>query len=199
MRHRMQALYDSSIRDSLTGLLNRRGAIGVINKSLAQTVGSNATLLIDVDDLKKINDLRGHVAGDVVIACTAEVVRQSIREGDTCARIGGDEFIVFAPDCDLKGANEIARKIVAKLSKQEMLLAGASELPRTKGQTQTLPECIEKPTKRCIRRERKVKAASVSSPLPASRTRQEALPLLATSALEVSAPCAPSGVSRRMA
>ena len=124
MRHRMQALYDSSIRDSLTGLLNRRGAIGVINKSLAQTVGSNATLLIDVDDLKKINDLRGHVAGDVVIACTAEVIRQSIREGDTCARIGGDEFIVFAPDCDLKGANEIARKIVAKLSKQEMLLAG---------------------------------------------------------------------------
>ena len=88
------------------------------------TVGSNATLLIDVDDLKKINDLRGHVAGDVVIACTAEVIRQSIREGDTCARIGGDEFIVFAPDCDLKGANEIARKIVAKLSKQEMLLAG---------------------------------------------------------------------------
>ena len=124
MRYRMQALYDSSIRDSLTGLLNRRGAIGVINKSLAQIIGSNATLLIDVDDLKKINDLRGHVAGDVVIACTAEVIRQSIREGDTCARIGGDEFIVFAPDCDLKGANEIARKIVAKLSKQEMLLAG---------------------------------------------------------------------------
>ena len=40
MRHRMQALYDSSIRDSLTGLLNRRGAIGVINKSLAHDPGS---------------------------------------------------------------------------------------------------------------------------------------------------------------
>jgi diguanylate cyclase (GGDEF)-like protein len=60
----------------------------------------------------------------VVIACTAEVIRQSIREGDTCARIGGDEFIVFAPECDLQGAEEIAQKIVARLSKQEMLLAG---------------------------------------------------------------------------
>jgi diguanylate cyclase (GGDEF)-like protein len=124
MRHRMDALYESSIRDSLTGLLNRRGAVGVINKSLAHNVGSNATLLIDVDNLKMINDRRGHVAGDVVIACTAEVIRQSIREGDTCARIGGDEFLVFAPDCDFEGAEEIARKIVAKLSKQEMLLAG---------------------------------------------------------------------------
>ena len=60
----------------------------------------------------------------MVIACTAEVIRQSIREGDTCAWIGDDEFIVFAPDCDLKGAEEITRKIVARLSKQEMLLAG---------------------------------------------------------------------------
>jgi diguanylate cyclase (GGDEF)-like protein len=126
MRHRMDVLYDSSIRDSLTGLLNRRGAVAAIDKSLAQHIGSNATLLVDVDNLKMINDLRGHVAGDAVIARTAETIRQSIREGDECARLGGDEFIIFAPDCDLDGAKEIARQILERLSKHEMPLAGVS-------------------------------------------------------------------------
>jgi diguanylate cyclase (GGDEF)-like protein len=87
-------------------------------------IPDNATLLIDVDNLKMINDVRGHVAGDAVIARTAETIRESIREGDECARLGGDEFIIFAPDCDLEGAKEIARQIVEKLSKHGMPLAG---------------------------------------------------------------------------
>jgi diguanylate cyclase (GGDEF)-like protein len=124
MRHRIDELYDSSIRDSLTGLLNRRGAIEVINKSLARHTGTNATLLVDVDNLKMINDLRGHVAGDAVIARTADVICQSIREGDECARLGGDEFIVFAPNCDLDAAKEIAEHILKNLAKHEMPLAG---------------------------------------------------------------------------
>lgn len=124
MRHRMDELYDSSIRDSLTGLLNRRGAIEVIDKSLARHTGTNATLLIDVDNLKMINDLRGHVAGDAVIARTADVICQSIREGDECARLGGDEFIVFAADCDLDTAKGIAEQILKGLAKHAMPLAG---------------------------------------------------------------------------
>jgi diguanylate cyclase (GGDEF)-like protein len=124
MRQRMAELYDSSIRDSLTGLLNRRGAMEVIGKSLAQRSGSNATLLVDVGNLKLVNDTRGHATGDAVIAHTAETIRESIREGDECARLGGDEFIVFAPDCDMEGAKEIARQILTRLSKHEMPLAG---------------------------------------------------------------------------
>ena len=92
MRHRIQEYYDTSIRDSLTGPLNRRGAVATIDKALSRHRGSNATLLIGVDNLKMVNDLRGHVAGDAVIARTAETLRQSIREGDACARLGGDEF-----------------------------------------------------------------------------------------------------------
>ena len=123
MRHRIQEYYDTSIRDSLTGLLNRRGAVAAINKALTRHPGKNATLLIDVDNLKMINDLHGHVAGDAVIARTAETIRQSIREGDVCARLGGDEFIILAPDCDLDGAEEIARQILESLSKHGMPLA----------------------------------------------------------------------------
>ena len=124
IRRRIQELYDCSIRDGLTGLLNRRGAMDAINGSLTRHAASIASLLVDIDNLKKVNDVRGHVAGDAVITCTAEVIRESIREGDECARVGGDEFLIFAPDCDNDGAEEIARRILARVSKHWMPLAG---------------------------------------------------------------------------
>lgn len=123
IRGRMEELYDKSIRDSLTGLLNRRGALEVINTASARDTGTNATLLLDIDNLKLINDLRGHVTGDAVIARTAFAIRESIRDGDECARLGGDEFIIFAPNCDMAGAEDIAQRIQAKLSKPELPLA----------------------------------------------------------------------------
>ena len=125
MYHRMQELYDSSIRDSLTGLLNRRGAIATIGKSLARHQASNAMLVVDVDNLKMINDLRGHATGDAVIALTAEAVRESVRAADQCARFGGDEFLIFAPSCDVVEATKIADRIMGRLSGQSMPLAGA--------------------------------------------------------------------------
>ena len=125
MQGRMQQLYDISIRDSLTGLLNRRGAMDTIGKSLARHRASNAMLLVDIDNLKMINDLRGHATGDAVIALTAEAVRESIRTGDQCARFGGDEFLIFAPGCDVDEAMKIANRIMGRLSGQSMPLAGA--------------------------------------------------------------------------
>lgn len=82
-------------------------------------------LTVDVDNLKLINDLRGHATGDAVIALTAQAVRESIRPGDECARFGGDEFMIFAPDCDVDEATKIANCIIGRLSGQSMALAGA--------------------------------------------------------------------------
>ena len=82
-------------------------------------------LLVDIDNLKMINDLRGHATGDAVIALTAEAVRESIRAGDHCARFGGDEFLIFAPGCDVDEATKIANRIMGRLSGQSMPLAGA--------------------------------------------------------------------------
>jgi diguanylate cyclase (GGDEF)-like protein len=125
LHRRIQEHHHSSIRDGLTGLLNRRGAMDAVDKSLARHAPSYATLLLDIDNLKMINDRQGHVTGDAVIARTAEALRQSIREGDECARLGGDEFLIFAADCDTEGAEEIARRILARLSTQEESLADA--------------------------------------------------------------------------
>jgi diguanylate cyclase (GGDEF)-like protein len=125
MHNRVQELYETSIRDGLTGLLNRRGAMETIGKSLTSLDASNATLLVDIDNLKIINDMHGHATGDAVIAITAEAIRESIRDGDVCARMGGDEFLIFAPECDSGEAPEIAKRILARLSERSMLVAGA--------------------------------------------------------------------------
>jgi diguanylate cyclase (GGDEF)-like protein len=126
LNHRIEEHYHTSIRDGLTGLLNRRGALDAIGKSLARRTASYATLLVDIDDLKAINDTKGHARGDAVIGSLAEAIRASIRDGDDCARLGGDEFMIFAPDCDAHGAAEIARRILAAAGSPRRELDGAT-------------------------------------------------------------------------
>lgn len=124
--HRMEEQYYLSVRDGLTGLLNRRGALDAIAKSLARRTASYATLLVDIDNLKLINDTHGHAAGDEVIGRVAEAIRLSIREGDECARLGGDEFMIFAADCDAAGASEIATRIQQQAGASPVSMAGVS-------------------------------------------------------------------------
>lgn len=124
MQHRMQELYDISVRDSLTGLLNRRGGPTAVKNLLAAGAENCAVLLVDIDGLKLINDLSGHVSGDVAIARTGDAIRESIRQGDICTRLGGDEFLVFAPDCKEQEALAIARRILGSLANPAMPLAG---------------------------------------------------------------------------
>ena len=126
LNHRIEELYHTSIRDGLTGVLNRRGALDAVNKALARRLASYATMLVDIDDLKTVNDTKGHPRGDAVIKCLADAIRGSIRDGDHCARIGGDEFMIFAPDCDAHGAVEIARRIIGAVGSPRRELDGES-------------------------------------------------------------------------
>jgi diguanylate cyclase (GGDEF)-like protein len=124
LNNRIEEHYHTSIRDGLTGLLNRRGALDAIRRSLERRTASYATLLVDIDNLKSLNDTNGHAHGDAVIGTLAAVIRESIRDGDDCARLGGDEFMIFAPDCDAEGAAEIARRILAAAAQPRDALAG---------------------------------------------------------------------------
>ena len=126
LHYRIEEHYYTSVRDGLTGLLNRRGAMDAIHKGLARRTASYATLLVDIDELKTINDTQGHARGDAVIGSLALAIRESIRDGDDCARLGGDEFMIFAPDCDAHGASEIAMRILAAVSAPRPELSGAS-------------------------------------------------------------------------
>jgi diguanylate cyclase (GGDEF)-like protein len=112
--HRMEETYQQSIHDALTHLLNRRGALRAISEALASQAASYAAVLIDVDDLKGINDTLGHAAGDDFLVRVATAMRGSVRDSDICARLGGDEFLIFAAGCDLDAATEIARRLLSK-------------------------------------------------------------------------------------
>ena len=124
LQRRMRELYYGATRDDLTGLLNRRGAKDAVNKALSGEVVNCALLLIDIDHLKMIVGMRGRSTADVVVACTADAIRQSARDGDICARLGEGEFMVFSTDCDMNLAKETAERILVRLSRQEYALAG---------------------------------------------------------------------------
>lgn len=115
VQDRIEEQYRISIRDELTQLLNRRGALRFSREALAARASCYAVILVDVDDLKGINDVYGHAAGDEFIVKVADTIRTSVRDQDICARMGGDEFLIFASGCDLDAAAEIARRILSKV------------------------------------------------------------------------------------
>ncbi len=102
-----------STTDSLTRLYNRLGFNLVIDNAFKQRTDTNklSIILIDVDHFKRINDRRGHQTGDDVLVQLADVINQNIREKDSLARWGGEEFILFCPQTNEKNAYILAEKI----------------------------------------------------------------------------------------
>jgi len=96
-----------------------------VTEALAVRASTYATILVDVDDLKGINDNYGHVIGDELLVGVAEAIRESVRASDICARFGGDEFLIFAAGCDLDAATEIARRILNKVEVKRQTLERA--------------------------------------------------------------------------
>jgi diguanylate cyclase (GGDEF)-like protein/PAS domain S-box-containing protein len=113
-RQHEQALRAQSLRDELTGLYNRRGFFTIAERQarVAARTGSPFWLLFaDVDDLKTINDSFGHLEGDQAITDVARVLRETFRDSDLIARIGGDEFVVLAAEADGAGAERMMLRL----------------------------------------------------------------------------------------
>lgn len=94
-------LHDLSLRDELTGLRNLRFSRQILNHLIIQNQRYQipfSIILLDLDNFKKINDHYGHQIGDSVLRKAARIIEQSIRESDTAARIGGDEFLIIFPN-----------------------------------------------------------------------------------------------------
>ncbi|MCP3397554.1 sensor domain-containing diguanylate cyclase [Bradyrhizobium sp. CCGB20] len=100
--------------DFMTGLMNRRSFLAVADDAIAfcrRYKRNMATLMIDIDHFKKINDTHGHAAGDDAIKRVAEIVNQSIRTTDKAARFGGEEFVVLLREIDRETAVLLADRI----------------------------------------------------------------------------------------
>ncbi len=119
-RDRLQDLYgqarEDSLLDGLTGLGNHRAFQEELARQLeiaTRHESSLALLLVDVDDLKKVNDERGHAAGDDLLSAVGRIAMRSIRRGDRAFRVGGDEFALLLPGADLETGLTVARRMLA--------------------------------------------------------------------------------------
>lgn len=106
----------ASFEDSLTGLANRRYAIGRLSDAIAAAARSHSTFVIalaDVDHFKRVNDRFGHATGDAALRQIARELRDFYRASDLVARFGGEEFLILLPDADCDGAVERLRQFHA--------------------------------------------------------------------------------------
>ena len=109
---------DAAIRlstiDPLTALFNRGFFFAALEREIARSARSGrgfCLLMMDLDELKAINDRLGHFHGDRVLSAVGQVVSDGVRRIDTAARYGGDEFVVLLPETDPTGAFVLAEKI----------------------------------------------------------------------------------------
>lgn len=118
---RIRALEDLATTDEMTGLYNRRGLEITFDRELARMGRQNSRggmmVIIDLDDLKPINDTYGHIAGDKALQLVGETLLSSIRSQDAAARIGGDEFTILLVDIDGDLAAQKAQQIQERLNK----------------------------------------------------------------------------------
>jgi len=129
LEERNEELAIQSSRDPLTGLHNRR----YFQQRMAQLDASpaalatntvRATYLIDIDHFKRINDRRGHPAGDAVLIAVAERLRDALREADMIVRWGGEEFLIFVPRIRPELMAELAQRIINAISEQPVVYNG---------------------------------------------------------------------------
>ena len=104
----------SAMTDPLTTMFNRRyfdSALEIeVRRSRRYSLGMSL-LLLDLDFFKSVNDIYGHVFGDLVLRRAGQVVRRAVRESDVACRFGGDEFAVILPETDRLGAYAVAERI----------------------------------------------------------------------------------------
>jgi diguanylate cyclase (GGDEF)-like protein len=109
---------DAAIRlstvDPLTGLFNRTFFFAAVEREIARSARSGrgfCLLMMDLDELKSVNDRHGHFIGDRVLRGVGEVIAEGVRRIDIAARYGGDEFVVLLPETEVTGAYVLAEKI----------------------------------------------------------------------------------------
>ena len=114
LQRNIDKLYTLSITDFLTNIYTRRYFFDTVKSHIALSMRDSnplSLLMIDIDDFKKVNDSYGHQVGDDVLIDVAQALQTLIRESDTLARMGGEEFAVLLYNTSHNDAIKIAQKI----------------------------------------------------------------------------------------
>jgi len=124
-------LYTMAAIDKLTGLYVRNFFEKWFDRELRTAFRSQqvlSLLLLDLDKLKRINDLAGHLAGDQALATVGKILRQATRNTDIIGRFGGDEYIILMPQTGREGAELVGNRIIS-LFKTETIPSNEGDLP----------------------------------------------------------------------
>ena len=112
--HLRDTLKYQSLRDSLTGLFNRRHMEDSLERELLRAARSQTpvtVLMIDIDHFKRFNDVYGHAAGDLLLRELGTVLRSLVRGGDISCRYGGEEFLMIMTETNLEAGCQRAENI----------------------------------------------------------------------------------------
>jgi two-component system cell cycle response regulator len=138
-------LYESSLRDTLTALANRRCLFERLGDEIwhaRREQRALSLLVVDVDHFKSINDRFGHLAGDQVLRAIAQAGGATLRGGDLFARYGGEEFAVVARDAELKEARVLAERLRATLGAMHVEVGNGAVRVTVSVGVASLAECL---------------------------------------------------------
>jgi diguanylate cyclase (GGDEF)-like protein len=119
--------------DPLTNLPNRRLLERIVNREffLMRNYGHDTVIImLDIDDFKNINDTYGHPVGDSILMQLAEMLKNNVRESDTVARFGGEEFIILMPNTSMEEGYALAERIRKRIMEKSFIV-GTIELQIT--------------------------------------------------------------------
>jgi diguanylate cyclase (GGDEF)-like protein len=107
--------------DALTRLPNRRHFLELATQSLASTEpAKSSVLMLDVENLKRINDLLGQATGDEALRQVGLALRETLRTRDVIGRLGGDEFAALLPNTSVTDAVRVAARVTDRLARHEV-------------------------------------------------------------------------------
>lgn len=107
-------LHQLSITDGLTGLLNRKHILELLDQEISRSRRYGhpvSVLMLDIDHFKNVNDTYGHQTGDTVMRRLADLFCETVRENDLVGRYGGEEFLILLPDSDAQSGVQTAQRI----------------------------------------------------------------------------------------
>ena len=127
----IDGLCELSLKDPLTGLANRRHFRAVLEREIDRVTRSGEAallLMLDIDHFKQVNDVHGHLAGDVVLQSVARTLNACVRPMDTVARYGGEEFAVVLPACQAGFGRVVAERIRRAVANTAIKVSGTSDI-----------------------------------------------------------------------
>jgi diguanylate cyclase (GGDEF)-like protein len=170
------------VTDALTGALNRRGLMPLLDRSLAQAQRHQrpmSLVLFDLDHFKRVNDQHGHATGDAVLSGFAARIASQLRAADALARWGGEEFLLLLPDTALEDARTLAERLRQSVASGPLApgappvtvsggIVSTQQMASTRDAAQALLALLDEADKRLYRAKRQRNCMAAGDEAPAA-------------------------------